>query len=182
MRFSVPRQEIVSEIKGLLSLGLPITVTQLLQVGYTTVAVIMAGRVGATELAAVGLGAALWIFVYLGCMGLLLALSPIIAQHHGAGHSAEIRHSFQQGLWLALIVGLFGWWFLGHISAVTRLMQVDPNVIPLVEDYLDVAAWGMPPTCFYFVFRFLCEGTGHSRPMMIVQLFLLPLAVFLNWG
>ena len=181
MRFSVPRQEIVSEIKGLLSLGLPITVTQLLQVGYTTVAIIMAGRVGATELAAVGLGAALWIFVYLGCMGLLLALSPIIAQHHGAGHSAEIRHSFQQGLWLALIVGLFGWWFLGHISAVTRLMQVDPNVIPLVEDYLDVAAWSMPPTCFYFVFRFLCEGTGHSRPMMIVQLFLLPLAVFLNW-
>ena len=181
MRFSVSRQEIVSEIKGLLSLGLPITVTQLLQVGYTTVAVIMTGRVGATELAAVGLGAALWIFVYLGCMGLLLALSPIIAQHHGAGHSAEIRHSFQQGLWLALIVGLFGWWFLGHISAVTRLMQVDPNVIPLVEDYLDVAAWSMPPTCFYFVFRFLCEGTGHSRPMMIVQLFLLPLAVFLNW-
>ena len=62
MRFSVSRQEIVSEIKGLLSLGLPITVTQLLQVGYTTVAVIMTGRVGATELAAVGLGAALWIF------------------------------------------------------------------------------------------------------------------------
>ena len=181
MRFSVPRQEIVPEIKGLLSLGLPITVTQLLQVGYTTVAVIMAGRVGATELAAVGLGAALWIFVYLGCMGLLLALSPIIAQHHGAEHPVGIRRSFQQGLWLALIVGLLGWWFLGHISAITRLMQVDPKVIPLVEDYLEVAAWGMPPTCLYFVFRFLCEGTGHSRPMMIVQLFLLPLAIFLNW-
>ena len=130
MRFSGPSHEIISEIKGLLSLGLPITVTQLLQVGYTTVAVIMSGRVGATELAAVGLGAALWIFVYLGCMGLLLALSPIIAQHHGAGHSAGIRSSFQQGLWLALIVGLFGWWLLGHISAITRPMQVDPNVIP----------------------------------------------------
>ncbi len=181
MKISVSRHEIVSEIKGLLSLGLPITVTQLLQVGYTTAAVIMTGRVGATELAAVGLGATLWIFVYLGCMGLLLALSPIIAQHQGAGHAAGIRRSFQQGLWLALIVGLFGWWFLGHISAITRLMQVDANVIPLVEDYLEVAAWGMPPTCIYFVFRFLCEGTGHSRPMMIVQLFLLPLAVFLNW-
>jgi MATE family multidrug resistance protein len=141
----------------------------------------MTGRVGATELAAVGLGAALWIFVYLGCMGLLLALSPIIAQHHGAGHPEGIRRSFQQGLWLALIVGLFGWWLLGHISAITRTMQVAANVIPLVEDYLEVAAWSMPPTCFYFVFRFLCEGTGHSRPMMVVQLFLLPLAVFLNW-
>ena len=104
MKFSVPSHEIGSEIKGLLSLGLPITVTQLLQVGYTTVAVIMTGRVGANELAAVGLGAALRIFVYLGCMGLLLALSPIIAQHHGAEHPAGIRRSFQQGLWLALIV------------------------------------------------------------------------------
>ena len=86
MRFSSLNYDIGSEIKGLMSLGLPITVTQLLQVGYTTVAVIMAGRIGATELAAVGLGVALWIFVYLGCMGLLLALSPIVAQHHGAGH------------------------------------------------------------------------------------------------
>ena len=75
MRIFASRQEIVSEVKGLLSLGLPITVTQLLQVGYTTAAVIMTGRVGATELAAVGLGATLWIFVYLGRMGLLLALS-----------------------------------------------------------------------------------------------------------
>ena len=166
MRFSFPSHEIGAEIKGLLSLGLPITVTQLLQVGYTTVAVIMAGRLGATELAAVGLGAALWIFVYLGCMGLLLALSPIIAQYHGAGHFAGIRRSFQQGLWLALIVGGIGWWLLDHISAITRLMQVDPEVIPFVEDYLEVAAWGMPPACFYFVFRFLCEGTGHSRPML----------------
>jgi MATE family multidrug resistance protein len=182
MKSFAPRHDIVLEIKGLLSLGLPITVTQLLQVGYTTVAVIMAGRVGATELAAVGLGAALWIFVYLGCMGLLLALSPIIAQHHGAEHAAGIRRSFQQGLWLALIVGVIGWWLLGHISAITRAMKVDPNVIPLVENYLEIAAWSMPPTCFYFVFRFLCEGTGHSRPMMIVQLFLLPLAVFLNWA
>ena len=181
MRFPVPSRVIVSEVKGLLSLGLPITVTQLLQVGYTTVAVIMTGRVGATELAAVGLGAALWIFVYLGCMGVLLALSPIIAQHHGAGNAAGIRRSFQQGLWLALIVGLFGWWLLGHIGAIARPMQVDETVTPLVEDYLEIAAWSLPPTCFYFVFRFLCEGTGHSRPMMIVQLFLLPLAAFLNW-
>ena len=49
-------------------------------------------------------------------------------------------------------------------------MEVDANVVPLVEDYLETAAWSTSGTCFYFVFRFLCDGTRHSQPMMIVQL------------
>ena len=71
------------ELVGLFSLGLPIIFTQLLQVSQGTIAVIMMGRVGSRELAAVGLGASLWVFVWLGCMGLLMGLAPTIAQHHG---------------------------------------------------------------------------------------------------
>ncbi|MDP6416815.1 MAG: MATE family efflux transporter, partial [Gammaproteobacteria bacterium] len=175
------RHDITPEIRGLLSLGLPIMVTQLLLVSNTTIALIMMGRVGAAELAAVGLGTALWIFAYLGCLGLLMALSPTIAQHHGAARPEDVRRSFQQGLWLALIVGLLAWLLVRHIGGVTILMRVDSNVIPLVKVYLEITAWSMPPTCVYFVFRFLCEGTGHSRPMMLVQILLLPVAIGLNW-
>jgi MATE family multidrug resistance protein len=60
-------------------------------------------------------------------------------------------------------------------------MRVDPGVIPMVEEYLDITSWSIPPTCIHFVFRFLCEGTAHSRPMMLVQIFLLPVAIALNW-
>ncbi len=43
-----------SELAGLLRLGIPIIFTQLLQVSQGTIAIIMMGRVGSRELAAVG--------------------------------------------------------------------------------------------------------------------------------
>jgi Na+-driven multidrug efflux pump len=47
------------------TLGIPIVITQLLQVSYGFVAIVMVGRVGALELAAIGLGTSLWIMVQL---------------------------------------------------------------------------------------------------------------------
>ncbi|MDP6138076.1 MAG: MATE family efflux transporter [Arenicellales bacterium] len=170
-----------SELAGLFSLGLPIIFTQLLQVSLGTMAVIMMGRVGSRELAAVGLGATLWVFVWLGCMGLLMGLSPTIAQHHGAGRKQEIREVFQQGLWLALIVGILAFVVMRVIGQVMRVMRVDPEVIPLVDGYLVITSWSMPAVCVYLALRFFCEATGNSRPMMIIQLLLLPLGFFGNY-
>ena len=44
------------ELRGLLKLSLPIIFTQFIQVSNTTVAILMMGRVGSVELAALGLG------------------------------------------------------------------------------------------------------------------------------
>ena len=70
------------ELAGLLRLGIPIIFTQLLQVSQGTIAIIMMGRVGSLELAAVGLGTSFWVFVWLGSMGLLMGLSPTLSLIH----------------------------------------------------------------------------------------------------
>ena len=64
------------ELRGLLTLGLPIILTQLIQVSNTTVAILMMGRVGSIELAALGLGGSFMIFVFLVCLGIMMSLSP----------------------------------------------------------------------------------------------------------
>jgi MATE family multidrug resistance protein len=68
-----------------------------------------------------------------------------------------------------------------HIGAVMSVMSVEAAVIPLVEDYLQITSWGMPSVCLYFVCRFLCEGTGNARPMMLIQLVVLPINILLSW-
>ncbi|MGB1447168.1 MAG: MATE family efflux transporter, partial [Arenicellales bacterium] len=73
------------ELSGLLKLSLPIILTQFIQVSNTTVAILMMGRVGSVELAALGLGGSFMIFVFLVCLGIMMSLSPTIAQHFGAG-------------------------------------------------------------------------------------------------
>ena len=156
-------------------------ITQLLQVSYGFVAIIMMGRVGTLELAAIGLGTSLWVMVFLATLGILMVVSPVVARQLGAQHIAEIRETFQQALWLTAIVALCSWWMMRHIGAVMSLMLVDASVIPLVEGYLQITSWGMPSVCLYFVCRFLCEGMGNARPMMLIQLFVLPINIFLSW-
>ncbi len=67
-----------AELGGLLKLGLPIIFTQFIQVSNTTVAILMMGRVGSVELAALGLGGSFMIFVFLICLGIMMSVSPTI--------------------------------------------------------------------------------------------------------
>ena len=170
-----------SELAGLLRLGIPIIFTQLLQVSQGTIAIIMMGRVGSRELAAVGLGTSFWVFVWLGSMGLLMGLSPTIAQHKGAGRLREMRDDFQQGLWMALVIGMLAFVLMRNIGGVMDLVGVDSQVIPLVKSYLGIGSWSMPAVCVYLVMRFFCEATGNSRPMMVIQILVLPIVVLGNW-
>ena len=170
-----------SELVGLLRLGIPIIFTQLLQISQGTIAIIMMGRVGSRELAAVGLGTSFWVFVWLGSMGLLMGLSPTIAQHQGAGRHLEMRHDFQHGLWMALVIGMLAFVLMRNIGGVMDLVGVDSQVTPLVKSYLSIGSWSMPAVCVYLVMRFFCEATGNSRPMMVIQILVLPIVVLGNW-
>ena len=175
------KRKIWLELAGLFRLGLPIIFTQLLQVSQGTIAIIMMGRVGSRERAAVGLGTSFWVFVWLGSMGLLMGLSPTIAQHQGAGRHLEMRDDFQQGLWMALVIGMLAFVLMRNIGGVMDLIGVDPQVIPLVKSYLGIGSWSMPALCLYLVMRFFCEATGNSRPMMVIQILVLPIVVLGNW-
>ena len=135
------------EIRGLLKLGLPIVLTQFIQVSNTTVAVLMMGRVGSLELAALGLGGSFMIFVFLVCLGIMMSLSPTIAQHFGAGRDEQIKTSFQQGLWLASVTGIGAFLLLREMDHLMLWIGIDPAVVPLVKAYLAFAAWSIlrPP-------------------------------------
>ena len=170
------------EIRGLLKLGLPIVLTQFIQVSNTTVAVLMMGRVGALELAALGLGGSFMIFVFLVCLGIMMSLSPTIAQHFGAGRDQQIKESFQQGLWLALLTGVGAFLLLRQMDYLMLWIGIDASVVPLVQRYLALAAWSMPATCLYMALRFLCEATGHSKPMLVINVATLPIVVAGNWA
>ena len=65
---------------------------------------VMAGRLGAHELAAVAVGANYVGIFYLGGLGLLMAMSPTVAHAYGAGRDEEVGTFFRQALWLSLAV------------------------------------------------------------------------------
>jgi MATE family multidrug resistance protein len=178
---SPAKPSIREELSATLKMALPLIAAQLLQVGLGFIDTLMAGRLGALDLAAVALGSTLWVFVFLASLGVMQALSPTVAQFIGAGREARIAHAFQQAIWIALPLGLLSLLATRGIGAVMPVFGVREEMALLAQGYLDAVSWGMPGMCLYLAARYLHEGSGHTRPILIVQLLLLPLNVFGNW-
>lgn len=182
MRTPVLRiRPIWAEASAILALGGPLVVNTLVQVAMQVTDTIMAGRLGATELAAIALGGAVMMPVWVFGLGVMMALTPTIAQLFGSGRNADIGAWVRQGLWLALLVSVPAILMLRGASAVFGWFGVDPVVVPHAQGYLDAITWGIPGAFLYLALRFFSEGTSYTRPLMYIAMVALPLNVFGNW-
>jgi MATE family, multidrug efflux pump len=168
------------ELGSLTALALPIIVTQLSQMGMGVADTVMAGRVGAVDLAGVALGGNLFWPLLLAMSGVIMAVTPAVAQLHGARRDAEVGAVVWQALWLAGVGGGLTLLLLRFAQPLLLLVGVDPLAIPVAVGYLDALRWGMLPVLGYFVLRYLCEGMSWTTPAMLIALAALLLKIPLN--
>lgn len=90
-------QKYLTEARSLLALAIPVVIASLSQTAMGVVDTIMAGSVSATDMAAVAVGTSIWLPVILFGHGLLLALTPTVAQLNGSGRRPQIAHQIRQG-------------------------------------------------------------------------------------
>ncbi|WP_010446925.1 MATE family efflux transporter [Pseudomonas asplenii] len=172
---------VLLEMRNLLGLALPIIIAQLAHTAMGFVDAVMAGRVGPRDLAAVALGNSIWVPVFLLMTGILLATTPKVAQHYGAGTPAQIGPVVRQALWLALVVGLGAGLILYNAEPILHLMKVDPELIGPCMDYLRGIGSGLPTVALYHVLRCCSDGMGRTRPSMVLGLCGLALNIPLNY-
>lgn len=95
-------QKYFIEARQLLALAIPVILAQVAQTAMGFVDTVMAGGYSATDMAAVAIGTSIWLPAILFGHGLLLALTPVIAQLNGSGRRERIAHQVRQGSgWLA---------------------------------------------------------------------------------
>ena len=90
----------ISIARDIVKLGWPVLIAQLAIMINGVSDTVMAGRLSAADLAAVGIGASIYISVFVTLMGVLIALTPVVAQLYGARRYAEIGEEVRQSLWL----------------------------------------------------------------------------------
>lgn len=171
----------LKEARAIAALGGPLVINNLVQVTMQVTDTIMAGRLSGMDLAAVAVGGAVFMPVMVIALGILMALTPTVAQLHGAGKHTEVGHWVRQALWLGVIVTVPTVIALRGAGVIMDAFSVDPSIIPAAGGYLEAVSWGMLPMNLYFVLRFFSEGTSETRPMMYIALVALPLNVFGNW-
>lgn len=158
-----------------LALAWPVLIGQLAVMANGVIDTVMAGHLSADDVAAVGLGASVSITVYVGFMGVLLALSPIVAQHYGAGRHAEIGLEFKQALWLALALSVAGTALLLWTDLWLAIAEPPAPVAERARVYLTAAAFGVPASLLFRVFYAL--NTAISRPKVVMTINLVGVAL-----
>jgi multidrug resistance protein, MATE family len=177
-----PRPDrIAAHARAILRLGVPLVIGGLSVAGMSLVNTLMAGRFSSAALAAVAVGSSYYVvFMVLGG-GTMMALSPLVAHAYGSGETARVGDYARHGGWIALGLALLLLAGLGLARSVFALLGIDPAVVPGAVAYVHALAVGIPALLGFQALRYVSDGLGRTRPMMVISLLGLAINVFGNW-
>ncbi|MDD4320757.1 MAG: MATE family efflux transporter [Acidaminococcaceae bacterium] len=171
-----------NKLHNILAVMIPIFITQLAIVGMNFFDTVMSGNAGANDLAGVAMGANLWMPIFTGINGILLALVPIIAHLRGEENEQDLPKVVFNGIFLAIVIGLLviisGYMFLPRIFDLLSLTLV---VRSIAIDYLQAISLGIIPLFIATILRSFVDTMGFTRMTMRLFLLTLPVNVCLNY-
>ena len=131
---------------------------------------VMVGRLGPKSLAGVALGNTLFYTAILICMGVLMAVSPMVSQAFGSGKKEPVGRSVRQGLWLAVLLTIPSFTFVWSAGPILSFMGQDSDNIQSAVSYLRAISWGILPFLGFTVLRSFSEGVSRPRPVTVIAL------------
>ena len=150
--------------RTVLRLALPIVGSDLLQRGVNVVDALLVGRLGAAELAAVGLSQLLLMFTMALVYGLGVGSTVMVAYHTGAVDERRRAWAVRTSLLIGVVasVGLGGAGILLSRAAVT-FMGAGGRLLDLTLEYLHVTWYLFGAYVFLHFASAIFQGVGDTR-------------------
>lgn len=124
---------------------------------------IMVGRLGPVELAATSLGNSV-IFIALSVgIGFSLAITPLIAESDGEGNKKESRNTFQHGVIITTILGVFLFIVLVLVKPILYHLNQPKEVVALAIPYYKIVAFSMIPLMIFQGFKQFADGLSETK-------------------
>ena len=176
----------MSDLSVVLRHALTVLAGQLAVMAYGVTDTIVAGRHAQASLAALSIGSALFVSVYVSLQGVLQALLPIWAEQRGAHQPLAMGRSLRQALYLCALASALGMAVLLAPGALLRWAEVPLSLQDEVTHYLAVLAFGLPPALLFRTYCTLNQALGH--PLLVTWLQVLglvikiPLSIWFTFG
>lgn len=162
---------------------------QVAVMGFGVADTMIAGRHSDEALAALSIGAAVYISVYVALMGVLQAQLPVWSELRGGGKLHALGASVRQALYICLMLLLIGVPVMWMPQRLLEWTQVPPDLQPMVTGYLRVQAFGLVPSMLFRMYSTLNQALGKPRLVTWIQLSALaakvPLSIWFalgGWG
>lgn len=171
-------------ILNLIKLSLPIlggNISQIL-ISFTDTAV--AGRYSTVALGAISVASAIVMTVTIGAIGLLLSISPVIA--NARGKKEPTKKYFKLTILFSLIVSIPFFLILEFLLTKIHLIGLSADMLDYVKEYIAICSWSIFPTAVFVAIKeFLqaYEKVVFANILMLVMVLLnLVLNVILTFG
>ncbi|MEO8936873.1 MAG: MATE family efflux transporter [Burkholderiaceae bacterium] len=168
-------------MRRIAGLAWPVLIGQWAAVAFGVADTIMVGHSSPQDLAAMALGSSIYASVFVGLMGVVIALTPIIAQHFGGERYETIGKTYMQGLWLALWLTLVGDVAMNFPDVWLIMSPVDHRVSDLVGDYLHALTFALPAALLFRTVYALNVAVSRPKVTMAINLIGLVVKIPLNY-
>ena len=167
----------------------PLALYYLTEIAMGLTDMVIVGRLGSTELAAVGLSAGIVIEAVIVSFGVLSLVGVLSSNALGRGRRDEVTVIVDQGFWVALLLAVMVVTLTAQLPELFVLTGQDPEVVRLSRDYLDWMIWMTPFALCFVVLRNFVTALSRTAviacvtvPAVALNLLLNYLLVFGAWG
>ena len=168
------------------TLAWPVFLGQLSVVAFGTIDTLLIARYSAVDLAALSVAGAAYFTTFIGLMGVVMAIGPIVGQLYGAKRLRDAGLQLHQAVWVALLVALPGVLLLLMPAPYMTLARLEPAIEAKARAYLAIIAFALPASLLFAAWRGFTTAVSRPRIVMVFQIVALaakvPLSVLLIHG
>lgn len=162
-------------MQKLISLALPLIISQLISMALVLTDIWMMSRISVQALAAGGLGASVYSFVFLiaastvGCSANLISIAYGQSLARPEFGMQQIRNAVKGAVVLAVLCTFLLTMCFYFAPELLRSAKQSDSVISVAMDYLHALKWAMLPTLLLLVLRGLTSTFGDARSVMLMS-------------
>lgn len=162
------QSNITTEIREFLKLAVPLASAQVAQAAVGFVDTIMMGHLGAESLAAGGLASTTFQLLLNTVSGVVMAVSPLVAEAYGANRKTQIAPIARQGLWLSLLLGIPMMFVVQHLDTVMLFLGQKAALVTLAAQYFKFILWGIFPALGFAMLRGYVSALSQAQAVTVI--------------
>lgn len=168
------------EIGRTSKLALPMVAAYVAELGMWWTDQAIVGRLGADELAAVGLSGGVLFQGMAISMGLLSIVAVLVGNACGAGRVDGFAQAVRQGMKVATILTVIVMVFAWFVPNLLELADQDPVIVDLAAEYVRAVLFSVAPFLYFTVLRGFMAGISRPLLVMVITVATIPINLGLN--
>jgi MATE family multidrug resistance protein len=172
------------ELRATLALAWPLILANVTQQVIQATDVLLMGRLGATQLAAATLALNLTFTINIFLLGLVTAVSPMMATALGQRFNAvrDVRRTFRAGLWLIALTIVPYWVVLWHIGTLMRAFGQGAELAAQGQSFMRTYMWCTAPWLLFQLLRNFVSALERPRVVLWLSITGIALNALLSWS